>query len=171
LRAKKIKIIGMDVDGVLTAGDILILESGEEIKLWNSKDRLAISLVRERDIPLQFAWITGRSSAAVTAAAKDLGVKHVVQGCKNKRNAMKDILDRCGFTFDQASYIGDDLIDLSVLSAVGLSACPSDAVPDVRKSVHYISTVAGGRGVVRDVLELVLRAQKTWDPLVASLQG
>jgi 3-deoxy-D-manno-octulosonate 8-phosphate phosphatase (KDO 8-P phosphatase) len=168
-RARKIKIIGMDVDGVLTGGEIIVLESGEEIKFWNAQDRLGLALLRDRKVPLIIAWITGRQSNAVQWAARDLGVSHVVQKCHDKKKAFQTILDEHKFSFEEAAFIGDDLIDLQVLHAVGFSACPKDAVPDVKKRVHYISPLNGGRGVVRDVCEFILRAQKKWDPLVNSL--
>jgi 3-deoxy-D-manno-octulosonate 8-phosphate phosphatase (KDO 8-P phosphatase) len=167
-RAKPIKLIAMDVDGVLTAGEIILLESGEEIKFWNARDRLGLAVVREHKVPLSFAWITGRSSRAVSFAAEDLGVAHLVQKCADKRGALKAILDSRKIGFHEAAFIGDDLIDLPVLRAVGLAACPADAAPDVRRHVHYVSPFGGGKGAVRDVLELVLRAQGRWDALLES---
>lgn len=165
-RAQKIKLIAIDVDGVLTDGEIVVLESGEEIKAWNAKDRLGLAVVREQKIPLIFAWITGRSSKAVEFSAADLGIHHLVQKCSDKKKALGNILESRRLSFDQAAFIGDDLIDLPLLRAVGFSACPADAVRDVRERVHYVSAVSGGRGVGRDVLEFILRAQKKWDALL-----
>ena len=168
LRAKKVRLLAMDVDGVLTAGEIIILESGEEVKLWNAKDRLGLAVARDQKMPLTFAWITGRASNAVSLAAADLGVRHVVQKCHDKKQALARILAAEGLSFEQAGYIGDDLIDLGVLNAVGFAACPSDAMRDVRANVHYVSPFAGGRGVVRDVLEVILRAQNQWHRIIDS---
>lgn len=167
-RAKKIKLLAMDVDGVLTNGDVLVLESGEEVKVFNAKDRLALAMVRERGYPLLTAWITGRSSNAVDASAKDLGISFLVQKCAQKKTALEKILKENRLDFDEAAYIGDDVIDLPVMRACGLSACPQDAVSDVRKIADYISPLAGGRGAVRDVLEIILRAQGKWDALISS---
>jgi 3-deoxy-D-manno-octulosonate 8-phosphate phosphatase (KDO 8-P phosphatase) len=165
-RARNIKLIAMDVDGVLTAGDVIVLESGEEVKLWNAKDRLGLSLVRAYKLPYLLAWITGRQSKTVQVNADDLGVHFVVQKCIDKKAALKKILDENKLTFDQAAFVGDDLIDISTMRHVGLSACPQDAVSDVKKVAHYISPFNGGRGVVRDVFEFILRAQNQWDPLI-----
>ena len=167
-KAQKIKLVAMDVDGVLTAGDVIILKSGEEVKLWNSKDRMAMALVRDEKPGIEIAWITGRSSESVEAAAKDLGVPHLVQKCHDKKGALAAILKRRGLEFGEAAYIGDDLIDLPALKASGFSACPSDAVRDVVEAVDYVSPLAGGRGSVRDVMEFILRAQKKWNALVQS---
>ncbi len=162
-RARNIKLIAMDVDGVLTAGDVIVLKSGEEVKLWNAKDRFAIAVCRDLKIPISFAWITGRQSENVAWSAKDLGVADLVQGCKDKKNALAEILTRRGISFEETAFIGDDLIDLPALQASGLSACPADAVPDVVSSVDYVSPLSGGRGCARDLIELVLKAQKKWD--------
>lgn len=158
----------MDVDGVLTGGEIIVLTSGEEVKMFNAKDRLGLAVIRDAGVPLRIAWITGRASTAVTEAARDLGVADVVMKSRDKRSALEAILARHQIAFDEAAYIGDDLIDLSVLRAVGFSASPSDATEDVRRHVHYISPFAGGKGVVRDVLEFILKAQGRWDAVVSS---
>jgi 3-deoxy-D-manno-octulosonate 8-phosphate phosphatase (KDO 8-P phosphatase) len=167
-RAKGIRLLGMDIDGVLTAGDVIVLESGEEVKAWNVRDRLGLALLHERKIPLVLAWVTGRTSNTVLRSARDLGVRYVVQGCDDKKTALTKILKKEGLRFDQAAFIGDDLIDLPPLLSVGLSCCPADAILDVKKRVHYVSPYPGGRGVARDVMELILKAQHRWDPLVRS---
>jgi 3-deoxy-D-manno-octulosonate 8-phosphate phosphatase (KDO 8-P phosphatase) len=153
----------MDVDGVLTAGDVIVLDSGEEVKIWNSKDRLVLAAVRDSGLDLNFAFVTGRSSDSVLRTARELGVKHVEQGVKDKRAVVEAIARKENLKLDQIAFIGDDILDLPAMMRVGLSACPSDAVPDVRSRVHYISKLGGGRGAVRDVVELLLRAQKKWD--------
>lgn len=165
-RAKKIKLIAMDVDGVLTRGDIILLESSEEVKFWNAKDRLGLAAIRDAKIPVIFAWITGRKSNAVAWAAEDLGVKYLVQKCHDKKQALLSILHENNLTPSQAAFIGDDLIDISALRAVGFAACPADAVPDVKKYAHYISKLKGGEGIVRDVCEFILKAQGQWNGLL-----
>lgn len=170
-RAQGVSLIAMDVDGVLTGGEIVILESGEEVKFWNAKDRLGMALIRTRKLPVELAWITGRGSRAVEWAARDLGVKHVVQNCHDKHQAMEKILKKLDLSYDRAAFIGDDLIDLPVLTRVGFAACPRDAASDVVRACHYVSPHLGGRGVVRDVLEFVLRAKKSWEPVVQSFQS
>jgi 3-deoxy-D-manno-octulosonate 8-phosphate phosphatase (KDO 8-P phosphatase) len=167
-RARDIRLIAMDVDGVLTGGEIIVLQSGEEIKFYNAKDRLVLAIMRDLKVPVRIAWITGRKSKTVADAAKDLGVGDVVMGSHDKRGALAGILKKHKLTFDQAAFIGDDLIDLSVLKAVGLSACPSDATSDVLRHSHYVSPYAGGKGIVRDVIEFILKAQGRWDDVVAA---
>lgn len=166
-RAKKIKLLAMDVDGVLTNGDVLILDSGEELKTFNAKDRLALALLRDRRANLITAWITGRSSNAVKASAEDLGIMHLVQKCQVKKDALEKILREHSLTFEDAAYVGDDIIDLPAMRACGLSICPSDAVSDVLMHSNVVSKVAGGRGVARDALEIILRAQGKWDELIS----
>jgi 3-deoxy-D-manno-octulosonate 8-phosphate phosphatase (KDO 8-P phosphatase) len=166
-KAKNIRLLAMDVDGVLTGGEIVVLESGEEIKWWNAKDRLVLALLRDTSSPLIIAWITGRSSKSVSWSAEDLGVTHVAQGCKDKKTELARLLTHHKLTADQAAYIGDDLIDLPALKMAGLSICPSDATSDILKNVDYISPFPGGKGVVRDVIEFILKAQKKWDTVIA----
>ena len=167
-RARPVRLIGMDVDGVLTGGEIIVLKSKEEVKVWNSKDRLLLSFLTKQKSPLIFAWITGRSSKGVSSAARNLRIHHVVQNCHDKKEAFDKILKKRRISYEQAAFIGDDLIDLSVLKKVGFAACPKDAVSDIRRNVHYVSSVKGGKGAVRDVLEFILKAQKKWNPILNS---
>lgn len=166
-RAREVRLIAMDVDGVLTAGEIIVLESGEEVKFWNARDRLVMAILRKNPL-VKLAWITGRSSNAVTWGGSDLGVPYIVQKCHDKQQALADILKKEKLDFKQAAFIGDDLIDLKVMTSVGLAACPVDAAGDIRSISHYISPFEGGRGVVRDVIELVLKSKNQWKDIVAS---
>jgi len=165
-KAKKIKLIAMDVDGVLTGGEILIFDSGGEIKIWNVKDRLAFHLVQRSGADIKFAWITGRSSRQVSDRAKEIGIDEFYQGCMHKRKAMDEILKKHSLKPDQAVYIGDDLIDIPVLKVAGLSVCPNDAPEEVKKEVDYVSPLAGGRGVLREIVEAVLKARGLWKAAV-----
>lgn len=167
-KAKRIKLIAMDVDGVLTNGEIIVLQSGEEVKSWNAKDRLLIAAMRDLKVPIKFAWITGRKSEAVSKGSEDLSIFKVVQKCHDKKAALIQILDETGLKPDEAAFIGDDLIDLAVMRYVGFSACPKDAVKDVLLRSSYVSPFNGGQGVVRDVIEFILRAQGKWDNLIES---
>jgi 3-deoxy-D-manno-octulosonate 8-phosphate phosphatase (KDO 8-P phosphatase) len=165
-KARNVRLFAMDVDGVLTAGEIIVLNSGEEIKLWNAKDRQGFALLRDQTLALSTAWITGRESNAVRSVAAELKIDHVVQKCMDKRAALQKILNEKNLTFADAAYVGDDIIDLGVMRAVGFAACPSDAVPDIQKISHYISPLRGGAGVARDVLELILKAQGKWNAVI-----
>lgn len=164
--ARRIRLIAMDVDGVLTNGDVTVLNSGEEVKTWNAKDRLLMALLRDMNAPYVLAWITGRKSQSVVDAATDLGIRYLVQKCADKKAALATILEKENLAWEQAAFIGDDLIDIPVMRACGFSACPSDAVRDVRSLSNYVAAVPGGRAAVRDVLEFILRAQKKWDALL-----
>jgi 3-deoxy-D-manno-octulosonate 8-phosphate phosphatase (KDO 8-P phosphatase) len=166
-RARRIRLIVMDVDGVLTDGGVTVLASGEEVKTWNAKDRLLLALLRDLKAPFTFAWITGRKSQTVVDTASDLGIRHLVQKCADKKTAMATILEKENLAWEQAAFIGDDLIDLPAMRACGFSACPSDAVRDVLANADYVAAAPGGRAAVRDVLEFILRAQKKWDAVLA----
>ncbi len=162
-RAANIRLVGMDIDGVLTGGEIIVLESGEEVKIWSVKDRFAFHLSRRSKDPLVFAWITGRGSRQVADRAGEIGIHELVQNCMAKREAMTEILSRRGLSPEQAVFVGDDLVDIPVFRMAGLAICPSDAPDEVKKEAHYISPFPGGKGVLRDTIELVLKARGLWE--------
>ena len=164
-KAKKIKIIGMDIDGVLTPGDIVIMESGEEVKSWNVKDRLGFNLAR-RGANLKFAWISGRGCKQVEERAKDLRIEAVRLKRMDKNAALEEILEEFELKPENFAYIGDDLVDIPVLRKVGLSFCPKDAPEEVRKVVNYVTEAEGGRGVLREVVELILKSQGKWEEAI-----
>ena len=117
-KAKKIKLIAMDVDGVLTPGDIVIMESGEEVKSWNAKDRLGIFLTRNAG-GMKFAWVSGRKSRQVEERAEELNIDAVYLGTLSKMPAFNDMHERCKLKGDEIAYIGDDLVDLPLLKRAG----------------------------------------------------
>ncbi len=164
-RARDVRLIIMDVDGVLTPGDIVILASGEEIKSWNVKDRFGFALARQSGHPFLFAWISGRTSGAVARAAQELKIDALAMGVKDKRRAYEDIKKRLGVKDREAAFIGDDLMDLPVLLKVGLACCPEDASLDVKSHVHYVARAPGGRGVFREIIELVVKSTGLWKRL------
>jgi len=161
-KAKNIKMIGMDIDGVLTPGDIVVMESGEEIKSWNVKDRLGFNLAR-RAGNLKFAWISGRGCKQVEQRAKELKIESVNLKRMDKCKALKEILRKFKLRAENFAYIGDDLVDIPVLKKAGLSFCPKDAPEEVKQVVDYVSKVEGGRGVLREVIELILKLQGKWE--------
>ena len=165
-KAKKIKLIAMDVDGVLTGGEIIVLDSGEEVKIWDVKDRFAFHLAKTSDPSIRFAWITGRKSKQVELRAKEIGIHELYQGCMNKKDAMLEILKKYNLNPDEAAYIGDDIVDIQVLKYVGLSACPSDAPDDVKKEVMYVTKVPGGKGCLRELADMVLKSKGIWESAV-----
>lgn len=161
-RAKKVKLIAMDIDGVLTAGELIVLDSGEEIKIWNIKDRFAYTMLRRCSPDIKLAWITGRESRQVSIRAKELNITYLYQKVNNKLQAFENLVGESKFKLCEIAYIGDDWLDIPVLKRVGLSVCPKDAPREIKKFVHYISEYDGGKGVFREVVEIILKARDTW---------
>jgi 3-deoxy-D-manno-octulosonate 8-phosphate phosphatase (KDO 8-P phosphatase) len=159
---KKIKLILTDVDGVLTRGEIFFDALGNELKIWNVKDGLSFSIVKRLD-DLEVGWITGRKSKNVEERAKSLDIKYLSQGSLNKIEAYNEIKKNAGLSDDDIMYIGDDLIDISVLKKVGISVCPLDAVIEVKNICDMTADCKGGEGVFRFALKSVLSAQNRWD--------
>jgi len=160
-RAHLVRLLVMDVDGVLTDGGLYYGPDGEVMKRFDVKDGHGLVMLRHLGIPA--AILTARSSRIVETRMRELGVAHIVQGARDKEAGLQRILDATGLTADQVAYIGDDVNDLPVLKRVGLSACPSDARQEVRESVHYVCRTPGGRGAVRELVEVILHAQGRWD--------
>jgi 3-deoxy-D-manno-octulosonate 8-phosphate phosphatase (KDO 8-P phosphatase) len=154
-KARRVSLLFLDVDGVMTDGGIYYSARGVALKRFFAQDGYGI--VRAREAGLDLAIISGRSSAVVTARAKDLRMTTVLQGADDKLQAGGALLRRQGLTFDQAAFIGDDLFDLPLLEAVGLSAAPADARPEVRRRVDYVTAAGGGQGAVRELIDLILR--------------
>jgi 3-deoxy-D-manno-octulosonate 8-phosphate phosphatase (KDO 8-P phosphatase) len=165
-KAKKIKFLACDVDGVLTRGEIIIFNNGEEVKIWNVKDWMGYNLLSKSGLNIKTAWITGRKSLQVEDRAKDIKIDYLVQDCTDKLKALNDILKILGLTLNEVAYIGDDIIDIPVLRSVGFSVCPKDAVGDVKSNALYISSLNGGQGVVRDVIEIIMKFQGVWDKVL-----
>ncbi|AKL97459.1 KdsC family phosphatase [Endomicrobium proavitum] len=162
-KAKKIKLLASDVDGVLTGGEIIILNNGEEVKIWNVKDGLGFSdLLRQVFPRIKTAWITGRKSEQVKNRAENLKIDYLVQGSSDKISALNAILSETGYDASQTAYIGDDIVDIPVLKKVGFSICPKDASCDVKKYVDYVSAFDGGEGVAREAVEIILKAKNEW---------
>ena len=137
-KAEPIQILLLDVDGVLTDGSLIYFENGVEGKSFNTKDGLGIKLVQQCGI--EVGIITARSSQLVQKRGEELGMKYILQGVGNKLEAFKTLLKQSGLKPYQVCYMGDDLIDLAVLSRSGLAACPADAVSEVREACHFTSS-------------------------------
>ena len=165
--ASKIKLIATDIDGVMTAGEIILLENGEEIKIWNVKDRLGMHLLKEYLPDVKVAWITGRKSKQVEIRAKEQKVDFLIQECRDKIKSLVNIANKMSIGMSEILYIGDDIIDLCALKKAGLSVCPKDAVVEAKKVSKYISQYDGGKGVFREVCELLLKANKKWDEILS----
>jgi 3-deoxy-D-manno-octulosonate 8-phosphate phosphatase (KDO 8-P phosphatase) len=150
----------LDVDGVLTDGRIIYSEDGVETKAFHVRDGTGLKIWHEQG--LRTAIVTGRTSRAVEIRAAELGIGAVVQGTADKLSACRRLLDESALGFDQVCGIGDDLPDLPVLSNCGLAVAVADACPEVRAAAHYVTHTPGGRGAVREVIELILSCQGRW---------
>ena len=163
-RAARIKLLLMDCDGVLTDGRIWIFENGEEQKGFHTRDGLGIDLLHRAG--LRSGIISGRTSVAVEQRAYGLGMSFVIQGCEDKQKAFAETLDQAGVESLEVAYIGDDLNDIPLILLSGLGVAVADAAPETREHAHYITSAAGGFGAVREVVELILKAQGRWDEIV-----
>ncbi len=166
VRASKIKLVLFDVDGVLTDGKNLLHADGTESKVFDIKDGTAI--VWAKRLGLTIGFLSARVSAATTQRAAQLGITLLHQGVPSKLDTYDEIADGLLLDDEQVAYMGDDILDLPVLSRVGLAAAPADAADDVRARVHWVSRARGGDGAARELIELILRAQDRWDSIVAT---
>ncbi|MEX1139645.1 MAG: HAD family hydrolase [Bacteroidota bacterium] len=157
-KLKPIKLLLLDVDGVMTDGGVYYGESGEELKKFNSQDGYGIVQLQRRGIKIGI--ITGRFSRLVERRAHELGISEVYQNMENKAETYSAIKARLNLSDREIAYIGDDEPDLPVLEQVGFSAAPANAVPAVRSAVDYICKRAGGAGAVREVIDLILATRK-----------
>jgi 3-deoxy-D-manno-octulosonate 8-phosphate phosphatase (KDO 8-P phosphatase) len=160
-RIADIRLLLFDVDGVLTDGVVLMHADGSEAKGFHIRDGAA--MVWAQRAGLTVGLLSARSSGATTHRAAQLAIRLVVQGAHSKLAAYERILRDTGLSDQAVAYMGDDLLDLPVLSRVGLSAAPADGAAEVIARVHWVSTARGGRGAVREFIEMVLRAQNRWD--------
>ena len=165
-RAKRIRLVLFDVDGVLTDGKVLLHADGTESKQFDIKDGTAI--VWAQRCGLTVGMLSARTSATTTQRAAQLGVTLVHQGVASKLDTFDRIIDSLHFDDDEVAYMGDDVLDLPVLARVGLATAPCDAADDVRARVHWVSRARGGDGAARELVERILRAQDKWDGLLAS---
>ena len=163
-KLKQIKMLLMDVDGVLTDGRFFYFDDGSEGKAFDVKDGFAIRLAGMRG--LKTGIITGKMSPIVERRAKELAMDEYHHGYFDKVEVYNGIKERQKLSDSEIAYIGDDLFDLGVLSRVGLSACPADAVVEVRDRVNYICKSEGGRGAVRELIEMIFKAQDKWEKIV-----
>ena len=164
-----IKLLLFDVDGVLTDGTILVHADGSESKQFHIRDGAAIVWAQRAGLPV--GLLSSRSSGATAHRAAQLAVRIVRQGVTSKATAFDQILKDANVTEDAVSYMGDDLLDLPVLTRCGLAAAPADAIEEVRAAVDWVSAVPGGRGAVRELIEVVLRAQGRWAAVVSEHGG
>jgi 3-deoxy-D-manno-octulosonate 8-phosphate phosphatase (KDO 8-P phosphatase) len=163
-RASRIKLLLMDCDGVLTDGRIWLMEDGSEQKSFNTHDGLGLALLHRAG--LRSGVITGRTSTGLTRRAGELEIEFVRQGDPNKVEAFEEILRLAGLEEDEAAFIGDDLTDIPLMQRAELAVAVADAVEEVRGVAHFVTRREGGRGAVREVVELILKSQGRWNDLV-----
>jgi 3-deoxy-D-manno-octulosonate 8-phosphate phosphatase (KDO 8-P phosphatase) len=157
-----VRLLLLDVDGVLTDGTILMHADGSEAKRFHIRDGAAVVLAQASGLPV--GWLSARPSAVTERRAAELGVRLLVQSREPKLLSFEQILRRQRLTGQQVAYMGDDLVDLPVIARAGLSAAPADAAPEVRGAVHYVAAAPGGNGAVREFVEWLLQAQGRWHP-------
>lgn len=160
-KASRIKLVLFDVDGVLTDGTVVMHADGSESKGFHIRDGAGI--VWAQRAGLAVGLLSARSSGATAHRAAQLAIRIVEQGVRSKLASYEQILADQQLDDEAVAFMGDDLLDLQVLSRVGLSAAPADAAPEVRDGVDWVSTHGGGRGAAREFIELILRAQRRWD--------
>jgi len=156
-RAARIRILALDVDGVLTDGRLYFDQNGNEMKAFSTRDGLGLKALQRFDIKV--ALITGRESRIVAERAAQLGIDLVYQGRDDKLNALRELMSETDVEERAICYAGDDWIDIPILDRVGLSVAPADAAPLVRERVHWVTSAGGGRGAVREICDLILAAQ------------
>ncbi|MBZ5536235.1 MAG: HAD-IIIA family hydrolase [Acidobacteriia bacterium] len=164
IRLTKIKLLVFDVDGVLTPGDILVHPDGSESKSFDVRDGIAVRFAQLAG--LRLGLLSGRYSDAVAQRAQDLGIEICVQGSAGKKSDFLGILEKLSLTPEEAAYVGDDIVDLPVLRIAGFAATVADACPEARESAHYVTKAHGGHGAVREIIEVVLKAQDRWNGVV-----
>ncbi|GAB4163644.1 MAG: HAD hydrolase family protein [Geothermobacteraceae bacterium] len=164
-RLKKIRLLLLDVDGVLTDGRIIINDRGEETKAFHVRDGHGMKLLQRSGVKIGI--ITGRSSRVVAHRMRELGIDMVVQGSKDKRVPFEQMLKETGLAEDEIAYVGDDLVDLPILRRVGFAATVADGCEELRGQVHYVSRCPGGGGAVREICEMILKAKGDWEGVTA----
>jgi 3-deoxy-D-manno-octulosonate 8-phosphate phosphatase (KDO 8-P phosphatase) len=163
-RARRIKLVLMDCDGVMTDGRLWLTADGNEQKAFDARDGQGISLCHRAG--LRTGIISGRQSSAVDRRAQELKMSYVRQFAKDKIKALDEILKEAGLSEDECAYIGDDLGDVAVMQRVELAVAVADAVTETKQAAHYVTRLPGGRGAVREVCEIILKAQGRWEELI-----
>lgn len=167
-RAAKVRLLICDVDGVLTNGQLFFTPTGDELKGFHARDGHGIKLVQRAGI--ETAVISGRRSPAVALRMESLGVRHVYQGHEHKLAAFEELIEKLGISPEETCFIGDDLLDLTLLRRVGLAVAVADAHFTIQNVVHYTTQLPGGFGAVREICDLILYAQDKLEATVSSYQ-
>ena len=153
-RLRRVRMLAMDVDGVLTDGGMYYFETGDEVKKFNTRDGMGIKMLQSAGIVT--AFITKEKTLIVERRGRKLAVPEVHQGADDKLTVLTRMIKKYGLTLNEVAYMGDDVNDLQTLLAVGFSAAPADAMPSVLRAVHYVCKKRGGEGAMREVADLIL---------------
>lgn len=165
----RIKLLAMDVDGVLTTGEIVLLDNGSELKAFDAKDGVGLRLASLAGI--KTAWVTARHSECVKRRAEEIGVDYVAMGRFDKVPMFEEILRSEGIGYDEAAFIGDDIQDIPLIKRCGFGIAVADAHEEVKRFAKYVTKRNGGKGAVREVVELILKARGIWNDVVGKLVG
>ena len=163
-RAARVKLLLLDCDGVLTDGRLTLLPDGDEQKSFHTRDGHGLVLLHRAG--LRSGIISGRTSTAVERRARDLGISYVRQGTWNKIVDFDEVLAEAGVGAGEAAFVGDDVTDIPLMRRSGFAVAVADASPETREAAHYVTNLPGGFGAVREVCELILRAQGRWPELM-----
>ena len=163
-RARRIKLLLMDCDGVLTDGRLWLTEDFDEQKAFHARDGQGISLIHRAGV--RTGIISGRKSTAVDRRAHDLKIAFVHQFAKDKIKALTEIVAEAGVSVEECAFVGDDLADIPPMRRVGLAVAVADAAEETKQAAHHVTEMKGGRGAVREVCELILKSQGRWDELM-----
>jgi len=167
-KLKGIKLLILDVDGVMTDGRIIMDNEGHEIKHFDARDGHGLKMIQRYGI--EVVLLTGRKSEVVNHRARDLGIKNVYQGAINKKDVLEEILRKHNLPGSDVAFVGDDIVDIPVIKRVGFSATVADAIDVVKKTVDYVTTHKGGRGAVRELCEMILQVQGKWPEIAAKYE-
>ena len=162
-----IQLLAIDVDGTLTDGSLTFDENGSLSQTFHVRDGFA--MVAARRAGIQIAWISGRASQVAQHRFAELKLHHCYLACPDKAEVLRRLQATHGWTTEQCCFIGDDLPDLQGFAACGLNVAVGDAVPEVKERAHYVTAAVGGRGAVREVIELLLKSRGEWEPLVREM--
>lgn len=172
-RAKKIQLLLMDVDGTMTSGAVTLLSTAEgaalEIKTFDAHDGQGLTLARTAG--LRTGVVTGRESAALRRRCQEMDIEFVYEKQAHKIPALEEIMRKAGVTESAVAYVGDDLPDIVVMKRVGLAVAVGDAVPEVKKAAHFVTKAIGGKGAVREAIELILKAKGVWNEVIGKARA
>ncbi len=166
---KRIRLLVMDVDGVLTKGEIGLIGDGSELRQFHSQEGVALMIANCGG--LETAIISGRDTPVVRRRASEVKIRHIILGTFKKLDPLEKLCQEIGISLSEVAYVGDDLPDIPPMKKVGFAVAVANAVPEVKQVAHYITERGGGEGAVREVIALILKAQGTWEKAVGEFIG